>query len=140
MRTQSARTRRHRLLAGVAAVAIAAQVWAAGSYATWMGASSFGQRRFVNCTALFAFGLAAGVAYLAEHGLPRPLLAGLAALFVAWEGGLAMQYAIWSSYERQLGLQWPAVLEGQYHAYRRIPELLDRFLFNRASFYRNTPP
>ncbi|HMA37639.1 MAG TPA: hypothetical protein VKY74_24510 [Chloroflexia bacterium] len=128
--------RRDRELAVALAVACLAQVLVAGAFSTWQGKSSFGQRRFVNCTVVFALGLAAVIGWAQERGVRRPLLAVLAGVFMAWEGGLVMQYALWSSDQRQVGLQWPAVLGDQLRLVTQVPDLVRRFLVNRASFYK----
>ncbi len=120
-------------------VAFLAQVYVAGSYSTWMAASSFGQRRFINCTVIFAFGLAALLSWAVERGVPRALLVALAGVAVLWEGGLALQYAVWTSAQREAGLVWPDVLAGQARALLDAPLRVWRFLFDRASFYRSTP-
>ena len=84
----------------------------AGSFLTWQSASSFGQRRFINSTLIFALGMAALVAWLVSHGWPRWTVVTMAALFIAWNAGLLMQYALWCSPQRQ-GLDWSVVLKGQ---------------------------
>ena len=63
---------------------------------------------------------------------------GVAALFVAWNAGLLMQYALWCSPQRQ-GLDWNTVLRGQVEIPFKALGLLRDFIFDRAKFYRSTP-
>jgi hypothetical protein len=128
--------RKDRELAVALLVAFIAQVYIAGAFSTWQGKSSFGQRRFVNCTALFAVGLAAAAGWAQGRGLRRPVLAALAVLAVAWEGGLAVQYALWTSDQRQAGLPWPQILGDQASLPFRLPGIAWRFLTDRKSFFQ----
>lgn len=128
---------RNRLVTGALVGAFLLQVYVAGAFLTWQSASSFGQRRFINCTAIFVLGFAALAAWLLSHGLPRWAVAGLAALFVLWNAGLLMQYALWCSPQRQ-GLDWATVLRGQVEMPMRAGQLIWDFLFNRQVFYRRT--
>ncbi|MGI8586411.1 MAG: glycosyltransferase family 39 protein [Chloroflexia bacterium] len=128
--------RRDRGLATALLVAFIAQVWIAGAFSTWQGKSSFGQRRFVNCTVLFALGLGSVIGWARERGVSRALIALLGVLFVAWEGGLAVQYsALWNSARRQAGLEWPGVIADQLGLPGQLPGIVRRFLFDRKSFF-----
>ena len=51
--------RKERVLAVALGVAFLLQLYVAGSFLTWQSASSFGQRRFINCTLIFVLGFAA---------------------------------------------------------------------------------
>jgi hypothetical protein len=129
--------RRDPELAVALLVAVAAQVFVAGAYSTWQGKSSFGQRRFINLTVILIVGLGVLLEWARGRGAPRVLLAACAALFVAWEGGLIIQYAaLWGSAERQAGLQWPGVVADQLSLPGRLPDIARRFLFDRKSFYQ----
>ncbi|MFL5733630.1 MAG: hypothetical protein ACJ78Q_10555, partial [Chloroflexia bacterium] len=129
--------RRDRLLASALGVAFLLQVYIAGSFLTWQSASSFGQRRFINSTAIVALGLAALFAWMLARGAPRWLVALLPALFVAWNAGLLMQYALWCSQQRQ-ALDWAVVVRGQIELPSRAVQLVHDFIFNREVFYRRT--
>jgi hypothetical protein len=129
--------RRDHVLAGALALALLLQVYIAGSFLTWQSASSFGQRRFINSTLIFALGFGALVAWLVANGWPKWLLASLAALFVVWNAGLLMQYALWCSPQRQ-GLDWTVVLQGQLEMPGRAFGLVRDFLVDRQKFYRRT--
>jgi hypothetical protein len=131
--------RRDRLLAGALAFAFFVQVYIAGSFLTWQSAGSFGQRRFINSTAIFVLGLVALLSWVLARGVPRWALGALAALFVAWNGGLLIQYALWTSDQRQ-GLEWATVLQGQLEMPARAARLLWTYVTDRESFYRETGP
>ncbi len=126
-----------RLLTTALGVALLLQVYIAGSFLTWQAAGSFGQRRFINSTSIFVLGLAALAAWLLARGWPRWLLGGLAALFVAWNVGLLMQYALWCSPQRQ-GLDWSIVLRGQLEMPAKVLQMAWDYLTNRHKFYRST--
>jgi hypothetical protein len=128
---------RDRLLTGALLVAFVLQVYVAGSFLTWQSASSFGQRRFINCTAVFVLGFAALAAWLLAHGWPRWATAAIAGVFILWNAGLLMQYALWCSPQRQ-GLDWATVIKGQLELPGRAGQLVWDFLFNRERFYRST--
>ena len=129
--------RRDRELAVALVVAFLAQVYIAGAFSTWQGKSSFGQRRFVNCTVLFAVGLGAALAWAQERGVRRSWLVATAALAVAWEGGLVVQYAAdWSSAQRQAGLSWPSIVAAQLGLPLRLPAIAWQFLTNRGTFFK----
>ena len=127
-----------RLFAGALTAAFFLQVYVAGSFLTWQSASSFGQRRFINCTVLFVLGLAAILCWALARGIPRWVVLAVPVLFVLWNAGLLMQYALWCSPQRQ-GLDWAVVLKGQLEIPLKAPGLIWDFLFHRANFYRNYP-
>jgi hypothetical protein len=118
-------------------VAFLLQVYVAGSFLTWQSAGSFGQRRFINSTSIFVLGACALAAWALANGCPRWLLAGVAALFVAWNAGLLMQYALWCSPQRQ-GLDWATVLKGQVEMPGKAAGLIWDYLTDRQRFYRQT--
>jgi hypothetical protein len=129
--------RKERVLALVLATAFVLQVYVAGSFLTWQSASSFGQRRFINCTLIFVLGLAALADWALANGWPRWVLVAVPALFVAWNAGLLMQYALWCSQQRQ-ALDWATVLRGQLEMPTRAVGLVWDFLTDRQKFYRAT--
>ncbi len=130
--------RRDRIMTAAFALALLLQVYIAGSFLTWQSAGSFGQRRFINSTAIFVIGFAALLSWLLAKGLPRWALAGFAALFVLWNGGLLMQYALWCSSQRQ-GLDWATLLQDQLKIPGKAAGLVWQYITNRSAFYRNTP-
>jgi hypothetical protein len=130
--------KRDRLFSGALLLALLLQVYIAGSFLTWQSASSFGQRRFINSTIIFVLGIAAIMSWVLANGAPRWLVGGVAALFVAWNAGLLMQYALWCSPQRQ-GLDWSVVLNGQLEMPFKAFGLVRDFIFDRAKFYRSTP-
>lgn len=146
--------RSDRLVAAVFGIAVFAQIYVAGAFSTWQGKGSFGQRRFVNLTIILIIGLAALINWLRNRiSQPNPttqnsklktqnlvswaiILVG--AIFVAWNFGLALQFALWTSEQRQ-ALDWGRVLDGQL-ALLNPANLFDkiyRFIFERSSFYRS---
>ncbi len=129
--------RKDRVLTAALTLAFLLQVYVAGSFLTWQSASSFGQRRFINCTLIFVLGFAALVAWALSNGLPKWAVGLVIALFVAWNAGLLMQYALWCSSQRQ-ALDWATVLKGQADMIVRAPSLLWDFLTDRKKFYRAT--
>jgi hypothetical protein len=129
--------RRERVVAAALGLAFVLQVFIAGSFLTWQSAGSFGQRRFINCTAIFILGLAALLMWLIERGAPRWALGAMAGLFVAWNMGLIVQYALWCSSQRQ-GLDWSVVPRGQIELIWKLPSLAWDYLTDRESFYRRT--
>jgi Dolichyl-phosphate-mannose-protein mannosyltransferase len=131
--------RRDRLLTGALALAFFVQVYIAGSFLTWQSAGSFGQRRFINSTAIFVLGLVAVLSWVLARGVPRWALGALVALFVAWNGGLLIQYALWTSEQRQ-GLEWATVLQGQLEMPSKAVRLLWTYITDRESFYSEIGP
>lgn len=126
-----------RLLALALSVALFLQVYVAGSFLTWQSAGSFGQRRFINSSAILVLGLAALLTWALANGVPRWLLGLLGAGFVAWNGGLLAQYALWCSPQRQ-GLDWNVVLRGQLELPVKLPSLIWDYITDRQVFYRKT--
>ncbi|HYP19629.1 MAG TPA: glycosyltransferase family 39 protein [Chloroflexia bacterium] len=131
--------RRDRLLTAALAVAFFVQVYIAGSFLTWQSAGSFGQRRFINSTAIFVLGLVAVLSWVLARGVPRWALGALALLFVGWNGGLLIQYALWTSDQRQ-GLEWATVLQGQLEMPAKAARLLWTYITDRQQFYSETGP
>ncbi|HEX8231050.1 MAG TPA: glycosyltransferase family 39 protein [Chloroflexia bacterium] len=131
--------RHDRLLTCALAVAFFVQVYIAGSFLTWQSAGSFGQRRFINSTAILVLGLVALASWLLANGAPKWALGALAALFVAWNGGLLIQYALWTSDQRQ-GLDWARVLSGQLEMPTKVVRLLWTYITDRETFYSETGP
>jgi hypothetical protein len=81
--------------------------------------------------------VAAFGSYVLARGWPRWLLVGFSALFLAWNAGLLMQYALWCSPQRQ-GLDWAIVVKGQLEMPGKALQLVYDFIFNRQVFYRRT--
>ncbi len=119
-------------------VMVIAQVYVAGSVESWTVAGAFGQRRFVALTAPLVIGLAVLGARVRRPGL-RAATAALLALSVWWNLGLIVQFGAGMMDRQRLELGRNA-----YNTFitvpRRLPELAYRYLFERGSFYRGTPP
>ncbi len=58
-------------------------------------------------------------------------------IFIGWNGGLLMQYALWCSPQRQ-GLEWSTVLRGQLEMPTRALQLFWDYITDRQTFYRAT--
>jgi hypothetical protein len=113
---------------------VATQIYVVGSFATWMGAGSFGQRRLVGLTVFMAIGLAALVR-LAGPGWRHWALAGVVGMCVWWNLGLILQFGT--------GLMDRQAMDPALNAYhnfvtlpRTLPSLAYRYLFDRQSFYQ----
>jgi len=127
-----------RLVAVLALLMIATQVYIGGSVESWTVAGAFGQRRFVALTVLLGIGLAA--LWEAVRGTAwRPALS-IAILFCVW-WNLAL-IALFGT-----GLMNRQRLELRRNAYdafvtipRLAPQLAYRYVFNRQSYYRAAPP
>jgi hypothetical protein len=102
-----------------------------------MGAGSFGARRFINCTVLFALGLAMLAAWAQQKRIPNAALAGIGALLVAWNAGMLANWILYPD-ERQFGLLWDRLPR---RIFWEIPRqgwgLIRRLLFERGSLVRN---
>jgi hypothetical protein len=110
------------------------QIYVCGSFATWMGAGSFGQRRLVGLTVFWAVGLAALVRALAA-GWRQWTLAAVVTLCVWWNLGLIVQFGT--------GLMDRQAMDPPVNAYhnfvsipRMLPTLAYRYVFDRGSFYQ----
>lgn len=91
-------------------VALALQVWINGSVDSWHMAGAFGARRFVAASPLFAFGLAAALAWLGRRaGLRSAVL--VAAVGIWWNLSLMVQFGL-KLMDRQR-LEWPQVAVNQ---------------------------
>ena len=126
--------RRERRLASVLLLLFVAQVLIVGSYSTWWGGTGFGARRFMNCSSIFAVGLAAGLAHL---NVRAQRLAGVAlVLLVLWNFGLAVQYSV-GLIPRDAPVRMSQVAYNQiFEVPPMIGEIAWRFAFERSSLYR----
>ncbi len=111
-----------------------AQVLVVGSYETWWGGASFGARRFINCTALFALGAATWHARARQ--LPRAASVAMLAMFVVWNVGLTIQYST-GLIPRDAPVKMSRIVYNQFvEVPPRVTDIAWRFFFNRGSFYR----
>lgn len=126
--------RRHGLIGALLALGFVAQVYINGAISTWHLSGSFGFRRLIECTPIFI----AGLALLADlPRLPRKLALALAALAIAWNGGLALQSAVTRPAIRSDGLIWSGMLQAQLEAPARAWRKADALLFNRCELIKN---
>jgi hypothetical protein len=117
-------------------VAMACQVYVAGSVESWTVAGAFGQRRFVSLTVLFVLGIAALLGVVRDRRWSAPVVAVVLAAAVWWNIALIVQFGA--------GLMDRQRLEPARIAYntfvvvpRALPGLAWRYLFDRASFYES---
>ena len=117
-------------------VAVASQVYVSGSVATWTLAGAFGQRRFVGMTVCLVVGLAWLISRAAAVPTARALSAVAIVLTVWWNLGLAIQFG-----EHSMDRQRMEPLRNAYTTFVdvpvRLPSLVHRYLFDRASFYQS---
>lgn len=129
--------RRHPVVAAGFAAAFLAQLLVVGSYATWWGGASFGARRFLNCTPMFAVGLAALLSAV-PAARQRFATAALVALTV-WNFGLAVQYAV-GIIPRDEPVTMREIAVNQFtEVPPRLAGVASRFLFDRWSLVENRP-
>ena len=126
--------RRERRLTTVLVLLFVSQVLIVGSYSTWWGGTGFGARRFMNCSPIFAVGLAAA---LASFNIKAQRLAGIAlVLLVLWNFGLAVQYSV-GLIPRDAPVRMSQIAYNQiFEVPPRIGEIAWRFAFERSSLYR----
>ncbi len=133
----AARTRAIGVVTVSLALAVASQIYVAGSVESWTVAGAFGQRRFVALSPILVIGLAACLAGVRLQ--TRRVVAVVTAVLVWWNLGLVVQFGA--------GLMNRQRLEPARIAYTsfvvlpaRLPELAWRYVFDRASFYDRSQP
>ena len=94
-----------------------------GAFQTWTTAGSFGARRFIVCTPLFAVGLAeifSRFGERSERAIPtvRAWVPVLVALVILWNCGLMVQFV--KQYMDRQQLEWPLVIVNQFTRCRAI--------------------
>ena len=116
---------------------VAVQIYVSGSVESWTVAGAFGQRRFVALTVLLTLGLAAVLQFVRVR-VPRPVTVVVLALCLWWNVALMAAFGT--------GLMDRKRLEPGKNAYvafvtlpTMIPDLAYRYIFDRASFYRQRP-
>ena len=125
--------RRQPLVAGGLALTFMLQVVVIGSFDTWWGGASFGARRFINCTAVFALGLGA----LLERVAPRRrwVASTLLIVLVGWNIGLAIQYST-GIIPRDQPVSMRRLATNQFtEVLPRLADITKRFLLDRSFFY-----
>jgi len=135
-RRMTAVPRGNELIASCLIVMVALQIYIGGSVESWTVAGGFGQRRFVALTSILVIGLAAAARALAPSPVAvRRAGAAIIALAVYWNVALTAAFSI--------GLMDRQKLEPRRNAYdafvtlpRMAPDLIYRYLFDRASFYQ----
>ena len=111
-----------------------AQVIVIGSYETWWGGASFGARRFVNCTPIFAVGVSVAFAQLRRTS--SRMAGAVIVLLILWNFGLAVQYSV-GLIPRDAPVRMTQVAYNQiFEVPPRIARIAWRFAFDRSSLYR----
>ena len=111
-----------------------AQVIVIGSYETWWGGASFGARRFVNCTAIFAVGVS--VVFARLRGSSSRVASAVVVVLILWNFGLAVQYSV-GLIPRDAPVRMTQVVYNQvFEVPPRIARIAWRFAFDRSSLYR----
>ncbi|GAB4213752.1 MAG: glycosyltransferase family 39 protein [Roseiflexaceae bacterium] len=129
--------RRDRTLMLLLALAFVAQTYINGALGTtWHLTGSFGFRRLIECTPIFALGLGllierAGVRW----GRGWVLLPAL--LFVLWNAGLLVNATVLHPELRREGLLWPELWRWQLEAPFQLVGKLRALLFDRCQFLEN---
>jgi len=112
-----------------------ALVYILGCYETWWGGASFGARRFISTTPIFAFGLAGFIDYLEKKRFPRKAIYLISAFLIIWNFFFIIQY-VTGMIPKDKPVSFRKVAYNQI--FKVPPRLFDiayRFLFNRSSFY-----
>jgi len=126
-----------RLVAVLALLMIAIQVYVGGSVESWTVAGAFGQRRFVALTVLLGIGLAA-LGEAVRGTAWRPALSIAILLCVWWNLALIALFGTGLMNRQRLELRRNA-----YDAFvtipRLAPQLAYRYVFDRQSYYRAAP-
>ena len=129
--------RRHPVVAAGFALAFLAQLLVVGSYSTWWGGASFGARRFLNCTPMFAMGLAALVAAVPETR--KRAATAVVIVLTIWNFGLAVQYAV-GMIPRDEPVTMREIAVNQFtEVPPRLVGVARQFLFDRWSLVENRP-
>ena len=112
---------------------MAATVYVTGSVDSWSLAGAFGQRRFINLTPLLVVGFATLLSGMT--GLARTTVVVLCAVCVWWNLALMAMFGANLMSRQRLELRHNA-----YTAFvtlpAMLPELVYRYVFDRASFYK----
>jgi hypothetical protein len=125
-----------RWIGAICLLMCASQIYISGSVDSWMG-GTFGQRRLVSLTPLFAIGLAslfraAGTARL------RTALGVVVVLCTWWNLGLVAQFG-----SNVMNRERLEIGRNAYHNFVTIPRMLPglayRYVFDRESFYQRRP-
>ena len=129
----AARRGDHGRVAAALAVMFAAQVYVNGCLDSWSAAGAFGHRRFVGTTVILLIGLSA-LARMQARTFARRGVAVLVALCVWWNLALVVQFGT-GLMDRQRLEPGRNARAAFVEVPARLPGLVWRYLFDRASFY-----
>jgi hypothetical protein len=129
--------RRDSLLALLLLLGFIVQTYLNGSFGTtWHLSGSFGFRRLIECTPIFAIGLAMLIGRLRQYTGIVPLLLA-AFVLIYWNVGLIAQWTLIRT-EMRKGLLWNGMLHYQFvEVPQRVVSLFNDLLFNRCRLYKN---
>jgi hypothetical protein len=129
--------RRDSLLALLLLLGFIVQTYLNGSFVTtWHLSGSFGFRRLIECTPIFAIGLAMLIGRLRQYTGIVPLLLA-AFVLIYWNVGLIAQWTLIRT-EMRKGLLWNGMLHYQFvEVPQRVVSLFNDLLFNRCRLYKN---
>lgn len=129
--------RRDWLLGVLLGLGFIVQTYLNGAFgSTWHVSGAFGFRRLIECTPIFALGLALLVQWLQPRVGRGGLLAG-AAFLVYWNAGLIAQWAIVRP-DLRSGLIWEDMFYYQFiETPRQVAGRLGDLLFNRCELVEN---
>jgi hypothetical protein len=133
--------RRDALLAGLLLLGFVVQTYLNGSFGTtWHLSGAFGFRRLIECTPIFAMGLAPLIEWLRQRVGARPGTALVVAgciMLVYWNAGLIAQWTIVRP-EMRSGLIWDGMLSYQFvEVPRQVAAALHALLFDRCQLMQN---
>lgn len=131
--------RQHRLVPILLLLALVAEIYISSAFQTWTMRGSFGPRRLIGISAIYIVGLGYLTYWLAEvwRKVPRKVLVGLAALFIAWNFGLIIQFSAIRTEETRKELDPARVVVDQFTAVPgKLIETAQKFIFEREKFYK----
>ena len=119
------------------ALAVAAELYLISGYAIAFG-QGFGQRLFISSLPIATVGLAVFAERVAPR-LPRAAVAGAGAAALWWNLSLIVQYST-GMIPRNEGVSLRELVHNQLIGVpQRLPEVVDRYLFDRRSLYKVDP-
>ncbi len=129
--------RRDRGLTLLLALVFVVQTYINGALGTtWHLTGSFGFRRLIECTPIFALGLALLVERV-QTRWGRAWVIAPALLFVLWNAGLLVNATVLHPELRREGLLWPELWRWQLEAPAQALDKLRALLFDRCQFLEN---
>jgi hypothetical protein len=112
-------------------VAFLLQLYLMSTWEGWFGAAAFGQRKFLNSTLIFSFGIAYVIKRFEKH---KVIVLLFSFLFISWNIGLLVQYG-----SRMIPAEaYVSLKEITKNNFTKVPQklvkILKTFLFDRKKF------